>query len=308
MNEKIPQSTCVRKSLDHLLPEDKSQDFLTIKQETEFLKNTQSSQFEENKVIYVQLLSEEKDEKVKQDINFSDILETDHQTDSSSHLPEKIANISEKLYNKGCIDVIEMTVEPTFNYKYFLVYQDQFSKFVVLKALHSNTAKEVAANLLDVFGIIGAPRVLHSSSGRTFTEQVVYEIRSLWNDLFILHGDISNCEISRRDFKSLLQSWMRKNPTRTWCEGLNFIQIVHNSTYCCQNDKVPYDVLFRQNARENFQGMEKDMEGMKTEEEWLKYLSNKDGNVAVIEDLKNTSNRINVIIIQYNVEFIEYND
>lgn len=187
-----------------------------------------------------------------------------------------------------------MTIDPTCNYKYLFVYEDQFSKFVVLKALHGNTAKETAMNLLDVLGIIGAPRVLQSGNGRKFAEQVVHELRS-WNDLFILHGDASKCEVSYRDFKSSLESWMRKNPTRTWCEGLNFIQILHNSTYRCQNGKVPYDILFRQNVRENFQGIEKDVKELRTEEEWLQHLSNKkDGNVATMTE--DTSNNINVIM------------
>lgn len=194
-------------------------------------------------------------------------------------------------------------MDSTSNYKYFFVYEDQSSKFVVLKALRSNTAKEVATNLLDVLGIIGAPRVLQSGNGRKFAEQIVHELRLLWNDLFILHGDTSKCKVSYRDFKSSLESWMRKNPTKTWCEGLNFIQIVHNSTYRCQNGKVPYDILFRRNVRENFQGIEKDMENLRAEEEWIKYLSIKKNRdvTATMEDTQSTSNSINVIM-QYNVQ------
>lgn len=194
-------------------------------------------------------------------------------------------------------------MDSTSNYKYFFVYEDQSSEFVVLKALRSNTAKEVATNLLDVLGIIGAPRVLQSGNGRKFAEQIVHELRLLWNDLFILHGDTSKCKVSYRDFKSSLESWMRKNPTKTWCEGLNFIQIVHNSTYRCQNGKVPYDILFRRNVRENFQGIEKDMENLRAEEEWIKYLSIKKNRdvTATMEDTQSTSNSINVIM-QYNIQ------
>lgn len=290
--EWMPQNVYVHNSLDHLLPGDRNQDFLIIKQEAEFFQNTLSSQSGQNKV-HLQVLSKEKDKEIKQQNNHSDTLAAACQMDSSNRSPKRLTDISEKSYNKGRIDVIEMTIDPTFNYKYFFVYEDQFSKFVVLKALHSATAKEVATNLLDVLGIIGAPRVLQSGNGRKFAEQVVHELRSLWNDLFILHGDTSKCEVSYRDFKSSLESWMRKNPTRTWCEGLNFIQIVHNSTYHCQNGKVPYDILFTQNVRENFQGIEKDVEGLRTEEEWLKHLSDKkNGDVAAMtEDASNNINQ-----------------
>lgn len=288
--EWIPQNAYVHNSLDHLLPGDRNQDYLIIKQEAEFFQSTLSSQSGQNKVVHLQVLSKEKDKEIKQQNSY---LATACQTDSSNQSPKRLTDASEKSYNKGRIDVIEMTIDPTFNYKYLFVYEDQFSKFVILKALYSDTAKEVAANLLDVLGIIGAPRVLQSGNGRKFAEQVVLELHSLWNDLFILHGDASKCEVSYRDFKSSLESWMRKNPTKTWCEGLNFIQILHNSTYRCQNGKVPYDILFRQNVRENFQGIEKDVKELRTEEEWLKHLSNKkDGNITTMtEDASNNTNQ-----------------
>ncbi|EGI65943.1 PREDICTED: zinc finger protein 493-like isoform X1 [Acromyrmex echinatior] len=290
--EWIPQNTYMHNSFDHLLPEDRNHDFLIIKQEAEFFQNTLNSQSAQNKIMHLQVLSKENKE-IKQQNSYLD--PTPCQIDSLNQLSKKLTDDSEKLYNKGRIDVIEMTVDSTLNYKYFFVYEDQFSKFVVLKALRSNTAKEVAANLLDVLGIIGAPQVLQSGNGRMFAEQVVCELRSMWNDLFILHGDTSKCEVSYRDFKSSLESWMKKNPTRTWCEGLNFIQIVHNTTYRYQNGRVPYDVLFRQNARKNFQGIGKDTENLTTEEEWIKHLSNKmdGGEAAMTEDTQSTSNNIN---------------
>lgn len=276
-------------SLDHLLPGDRNQDFLIIKQEAEFFQSTLNSQSVQNKVV--QVLSKERDKEIKQQNSYSDAVATPCQTDSINQLPKRLTDSSERLYSRGRIDVIEMTVDSTLNYKYFFVYEDQLSEFVVLKALRSDTAKEVAANLLDVLGIIGAPRVLQSGNGRKFAEQVVHELRSLWNDLFILHGDASKCEVSYRDFKSSLESWLRKNPTRTWCEGLNSVQIVHNTTYRCQNGRVPYDILFRQNARESFRGVEKDVESLRTEEEWIKYLSNKRNGdeAATTEDAQSTS-------------------
>lgn len=189
-----------------------------------------------------------------------------------------------------------MSIESTLDYKYFFVYEDQSSKFVVLKALRSNTAKEVARKLLDVLAIIGAPRVLQSGNGRKFAEQVVQELRLLRNDFFILHGNTPKSEVSCGDFKSLLESWMRKNSTRIWCEGLHCIQILHNSTYRCQNNKVPCDMLFGRNVRERFQNltMEKNIESLWTEEEWIEYLSNKkNGDVSTtVEDTQSTSDNV----------------
>lgn len=198
-----------------------------------------------------------------------------------------------------------MSVEPTSDYKYLFTYEDQRSKFVVLKALRSDAAKEVATKLLDVLAIVGAPRVLLSGNGRKFAEQIVHELRLLWDGFLISHGDASKCE--GRDFKSLLESWMRKNPTKTWCEGLNLVQIFHNTTYRCQNGKIPCDVLFGRNMRENFQNpsIKGDMESLWAEEERMEHLSNKkDGNTNIVaEDTQNsrvTSNSANVGVTTNN--------
>ncbi|KAG7207703.1 hypothetical protein KM043_009321 [Ampulex compressa] len=183
----------------------------------------------------------------------------------------------EKLNRRGQIDVIDMKVEQTCTYKYFFVYEDQLSKFVVLKALHNNTAKEVAVKLLDILSIIGAPRVLQSGNGRSFAEQVVREIRTLWKDLIILHGEILDDKRDIQDFKELLENWIKKNPTKKWYEGLKFIQILHNSTFRCHNGKIPCDILFGQNVHEEFQKMlfaSDVMNNVWTEEEWVSIMSN----------------------------------
>ncbi|XP_011875342.1 PREDICTED: zinc finger protein 135-like isoform X2 [Vollenhovia emeryi] len=277
--EWMPQNAYMHGSLDHLLPADRGQDFIIIKEEAEFYQSSLSAQ--------LQVSPRESDREIKR--RGSDPAD---QADSLNQPPQASVDASEKLYNKGRVDVIEMPVDPTLNCKYLFVYEDQFSKFVVLKALRGDTAKEVAASLLDVLGIIGSPRVLQSGNGRKFAEQVVHELRSLWHGLFVLHGDVSRCEVSYRDFKGSLESWVRKNPTRTWCEGLSHVQITHNSTYRCENGRVPYDVLFRRNACDNFQGVEKDTAGLGTEEEWLERLSDKKGGdaAATTEDAQSASN------------------
>nr|XP_012226934.1 PREDICTED: zinc finger protein 678-like [Linepithema humile]XP_012226935.1 PREDICTED: zinc finger protein 678-like [Linepithema humile] len=296
--EWMPQNAYMHNSLDHLLPGEQNQHNLVfVKDDVEFFETALNSQSVQNRTMRLQISSKEEAMEIKQESSFLNASQTIRQTESLNQTPKKLTDISKRLHNRGRIDVIEMSIESTSDYKYFFVYEDQPSKFVVLKALRSNTAKEVARKLLDVLAIIGAPQVLQSGNGRKFAEQVVYELRLLWNDFLILHGDVPKCEVSCRDFKSLLESWMRKNSTRIWCEGLNSIQILHNSTYCCQNDKVPCDILFGRNVREKFQNLkiEKDTEGLWTEEEWIEYLSstkNRDTS-ATVEDTQSTSNNVN---------------
>jgi len=74
--EWIPQNAYMHNSLDHLLPGDRNQDFLIIKQEAEFFQSTLNSQSVQNKVVHLQVLPKEKDKEIKQQSNYLDTLAT----------------------------------------------------------------------------------------------------------------------------------------------------------------------------------------------------------------------------------------
>ncbi|XP_015172211.1 PREDICTED: zinc finger protein 585A-like isoform X1 [Polistes dominula] len=250
----------------------------------------------------------------------SDVITTNHKSqplnstltrtvNENAHIRSEIKDVHETLCRRGQIDVIEMPLEQTYFYKYFLVYEDLPSKFVVLHALQSNTAKEVANKLLDILSIIGAPQVLQSGNGRNFAEQIVKELRILWKDFIILHGNICKCEEDdNRDFKNLLKCWLNKNPDKSWYEGLKFIQIFQNSTYRCQNGKIPCDVLFGQNVHQEFQKLiipKNAANDMWTEEEWINDTLNKKlNNTTTIENSTHTSENI----ISINTSDTDKND
>ncbi|XP_012151270.1 uncharacterized protein LOC105663891 isoform X1 [Megachile rotundata] len=194
---------------------------------------------------------------------------------------------NKRLYHRGQIDVMDMPVQFTCNYKYFFVYEDQISRFVVLKGLHGNTASEVAMKLLDILTIIGAPQVLQSKNGRNFAEQVVQELRLLWKDFIILHGEVSESEENNRDFKNLLECWIQENPTKTWYEALKHVQIIQNSTFRCENGKIPYDILFGRNVHEEFQKQINTIDPIEdiwAEEEWVDFTF--DSKDAIIKEIK----------------------
>ncbi|KHJ40261.1 hypothetical protein D918_09704 [Trichuris suis] len=55
-------------------------------------------------------------------------------------------------FNSRCqVDLIDFQSHPDGEYKFLMAYQDHLTKFVVLKALKSKTAEEVAHNLVDIF-------------------------------------------------------------------------------------------------------------------------------------------------------------
>lgn len=74
--EWIPQNAYMHNSLDHLLPGDRNQDFLIIKQEAEFFQNNLNSQSVQNKVVHLQISTKEKDKETRQQSSYSDALTT----------------------------------------------------------------------------------------------------------------------------------------------------------------------------------------------------------------------------------------
>lgn len=74
--EWMPQNAYVHNSLDHLLPGDRNQDYLIIKQEAEFFQSTLNSQSAQNKVVPLQMLPKEKNKEIKQQSSCLDVLAT----------------------------------------------------------------------------------------------------------------------------------------------------------------------------------------------------------------------------------------
>ena len=58
-------------------------------------------------------------------------------------------------------------------FRFIMTYQDHFTKFVILRALESKCAEEVADKLLDIFCDIACPDILHSDNGREFQNSVM---------------------------------------------------------------------------------------------------------------------------------------
>ena len=54
----------------------------------------------------------------------------------------------------------------------------------------SNRAPEIAYQLLAIFSIFGAPRILQSDNGREFVNCIIEELCSMWEGLKIVHGKL----------------------------------------------------------------------------------------------------------------------
>lgn len=157
----------------------------------------------------------------------------------------------DRIMSRCEIEVVDMRSERAMDHDYLFIYEDQETKFVVLRPLRSKDVREVATELFDIFAIFGAPRVLQSKNGREFASEIVHELRSLWTDVKIVHGDVENSTKRKRDFKQLVKSWAVDNHGKTWCEGVRFVQINENTSLVSHSTKTPHDLLFGKNTNDD---------------------------------------------------------
>ncbi|KHJ41632.1 hypothetical protein D918_08279 [Trichuris suis] len=131
-----------------------------------------------------------------------------------------------------------------------MAYQDHLTKFVVLKALKSKTAEEVAHNLVDIFTLRGASSILQSDNGRKFANKVVTSLKQHWPSLKVVHGkprhsqSQGSVERGNQDIENMLCTWMQDKRTDRRSEGLRFVQLMKNRAFHSWIKRTPYEALF----------------------------------------------------------------
>lgn len=131
-----------------------------------------------------------------------------------------------------------------------MVYQDHLTKFILLRALTSKRAEEIAYKLNEIFLTFGAPCILHSDNGREFANCVINEFKSLWPELKIVHGkprhsqSQGSVEKANQDVENMSASWISDNKTVKWSEGLPFVQFMKNRAYHTGIRQTPYKAMF----------------------------------------------------------------
>nr|XP_022900156.1 SCAN domain-containing protein 3-like [Onthophagus taurus] len=131
-----------------------------------------------------------------------------------------------------------------------MVYQDHLTKFVILRALKTKRAEEVAYNLLDIFTLIGAPAILQSDNGREFSNQIVSSLKTYWPTLKIVHGkprhsqSQGSVERANQDIENMLTTWMQDSDSNRWSDGLRFVQLMKNKAFHSGIKRTPYEALF----------------------------------------------------------------
>jgi len=80
--------------------------------------------------------------------------------------------LTEDLNGRCQIDLIDYQSRPDGEYKFVLVYQDHFTKYVILRALKMKTKEAIVDQLFPIFIDFGVPILLHSDNGREFDNMV----------------------------------------------------------------------------------------------------------------------------------------
>ncbi|KAL4103913.1 hypothetical protein QTP88_019230 [Uroleucon formosanum] len=124
--------------------------------------------------------------------------------------------------SRSQIDLIDMQSQHINGFRFILNYQDHLTKFVLLRALSSKRAEEIAHNFLDIYTTFGAPAILHSDNGREFVNSIIIELHSMWPDVKIVHGkprhsqSQGSVERANRDVEDMQTTWMAQNKSKDW--------------------------------------------------------------------------------------------
>ena len=160
---------------------------------------------------------------------------------------------SSSYLSRGQIDLIDFsTVFPEDNapYKWLLVYQDHFTKFVRLRALLNKSAEEVANTLMNFFCDLGAPLILQSDNGREFKNSLLFNILNVnCPSTEIIHGKPrhpetqGSVERANQDIKRHFTAMMFENSSNSWVKYVRQVQYEKNTSFHSTIGMTPFQAL-----------------------------------------------------------------
>lgn len=159
--------------------------------------------------------------------------------------------ISSDFGERGQVDLIDMSGMVIGGYTFILNYQDHFSKFCILRALKTKTAKEVVSNLVHIFSTIGAPKILQADNGKEFVAKLFSKVLcTLWPELTIVHGrprhpeSQGSVERANGDVENMIRAILIEKRTKDWVAQLNFVQFCKNTATNRVIKTSPYKATF----------------------------------------------------------------
>jgi transposase InsO family protein len=129
-----------------------------------------------------------------------------------------------------------------------LVITDIFSKFVVLKALRSKSATEVAAALWETIALFGPPKIIQSDNGTEFVNSVIKSLVSahgIDHRLVSPYNPRANGAAERTNgvFLNMMRKCLNGIP-QDWVTWLPFVQFSINAYVTRSHGSTPFAVMF----------------------------------------------------------------
>ena len=192
--------------------------------------------------------------------------------------------ISKEFNQRVQIDLIDIKKLQYPDCSYIFNYQDNLTKFCILKPLVDKTAENVKTALIEIFNLFGAPKILHCDNGGEFRGKPLCEYFKLfWPNMIIIKGKPYNprsqgsVERANGQIKNMLLAIMHNIENNNnnimynydLKTALNYIQYVKNTSFNRTIKTTPYKALFGQDivTEQNVQNIFKSWYGQNVEEE-----------------------------------------
>ncbi|XP_047540343.1 KRAB-A domain-containing protein 2-like [Vanessa atalanta] len=169
-------------------------------------------------------------------------------------------NVSNNINLGGQVDLIDFQSCPDGDFKWLLIYQENVTKFINLRPLKTKGAAEVAAELMKIFLLFGAPYNLQSDNDVEFTANVIKELVAMWPECKIVHENPrhsqtqGSVERTNQVVENMLRTWMSENNSTNWSVGCFFVQYLKNSSLNQNIGKSPYKALFGREPKADLNG------------------------------------------------------
>ena len=106
-------------------------------------------------------------------------------------LRKKLVSVSEPILNtehsiRWQLDLIDTHSLSDRQNKFIVVYQDYRNKFLLLRALQTKHAEEVAYLLNNIFLTFGASCIFHNGNDKDFANLTIMQLQQIWRVIEIL--------------------------------------------------------------------------------------------------------------------------
>ncbi|CAF3592755.1 unnamed protein product [Rotaria socialis] len=200
------------------------------------------------------------------------------------------------------ISLIDMSGHPDGKFKWILHTKNPISEFSWAYPLESKEVEPVAEKLLNQFYTFGPSCILQSDNGKAFVTQIINEMKKTWVDLVILNGKIPPVEAQvlidhdNRTLVIALEKWMQHNHTDNWSKGLGPVVYAINTSVVKITNKTPYEVIFGEGLRSDFEIWKAiSQSGVEDEENLPDNFIRKINGCDDSNDLQNSNTQLNIL-------------